>query len=105
MLAAGQDSYSIKTAHLLYGRVYDLLTDGRIVVYVKDLLGENVVGWGAHFSEQRMTALDDFQAGRFSLAPALHLHTMPALSRLAYSAGLQLYSTGQFIWQHSPASQ
>jgi non-haem Fe2+, alpha-ketoglutarate-dependent halogenase len=48
-LAAGGDSYSISTAHLKYGRVYDLLTDARIVSYVKDLLGENVVGWGTHF--------------------------------------------------------
>lgn len=49
VLASGQDNYSIKTAHLLYGKVYDLLTDARIVAYVKDLLGENVVGWGSHF--------------------------------------------------------
>jgi non-haem Fe2+, alpha-ketoglutarate-dependent halogenase len=48
-LAAGGDSYSISTAHLKYGRVYDLLTDTRIVSYIKDLLGENVIGWGTHF--------------------------------------------------------
>ena len=45
-LAAGGDSYSISTAHLRYGRVYDLLTDPRIVASIKDLLGENVVAWG-----------------------------------------------------------
>jgi hypothetical protein len=44
VLASGQDSYSIKTAHLLYGRVYDLLTNPRIVAHVTDLLGENVIG-------------------------------------------------------------
>jgi non-heme Fe2+,alpha-ketoglutarate-dependent halogenase len=49
VLASGQDNYSIKTAHLLYGKVYDLLTDARIVAYIKDLLGENVVGWGSHY--------------------------------------------------------
>jgi hypothetical protein len=48
-LAAGGDSYSISTAHLRYGRVYDLLTQPRIVACVKDLLGENVVAWGSHF--------------------------------------------------------
>src|SRR4051812_11753231 len=48
-LAAGGDSYSISTAHLRYGRVYDLLTDPRIVSYVKDLLGNDVIGWGSHF--------------------------------------------------------
>lgn len=48
-LAAGGDSYSISTAHLRYGRVYDILTDPRIVARVKDLLGEDVIGWGSHF--------------------------------------------------------
>jgi non-haem Fe2+, alpha-ketoglutarate-dependent halogenase len=48
-LAAGADSYSISTAHLRHGRVYDLLTEPRIVAYVKDLLGENIIGWGSHF--------------------------------------------------------
>ena len=48
-VAAGGNSYSISSAHLEYGRVYDLLTHERIVSVVKDLLGENVVGWGSHF--------------------------------------------------------
>src|ERR1700754_102212 len=39
-LAAGGDSYSISTAHLKHGRVYDLLTEPRIVSRVRDLLGE-----------------------------------------------------------------
>ncbi len=49
VLAAGGNSYSISTAHLKYGRVYDLLTHPRIVAYVRDLLGENVIAWGSHF--------------------------------------------------------
>ncbi len=48
-LAAGGDSYSISTAHLRHGRVYDLLTHPRIVAYIKDLLGDDVIGWGSHF--------------------------------------------------------
>src|ERR1700761_3899299 len=48
-LAAGGDSYSISTAHLKYGRVYDILTDARIVGRVRDLIGENVIAWGSHF--------------------------------------------------------
>jgi chlorinating enzyme len=48
-IAAGGDSYSISTAHAKHGRVYDILTDRRIVACVKDLLGENVVAWGSHF--------------------------------------------------------
>ncbi len=48
-LAAGGDSYSISTAHLRYRRVYDILTDRRIVARIQDLIGENVVAWGSHF--------------------------------------------------------
>jgi non-heme Fe2+,alpha-ketoglutarate-dependent halogenase len=48
-LAAGGDSYSISTAHLRHGRVYDLLRDRRIVAYLRDLLGEDIIGWGSHF--------------------------------------------------------
>jgi non-haem Fe2+, alpha-ketoglutarate-dependent halogenase len=49
VLASGGTSYSISTAHLKYGRVYDILTDRRIVAHVRDLLGENVIAWGSHF--------------------------------------------------------
>jgi hypothetical protein len=49
VLAAGGSSYSISTAHLSYGKVYDLLTHPRIVAHVRDLLGENVIGWGSHY--------------------------------------------------------
>jgi non-heme Fe2+,alpha-ketoglutarate-dependent halogenase len=48
-IAAGGDSYSISSAHLTYGRVYDLLSEPRIVAFVKDILGEDVIGWGSHF--------------------------------------------------------
>ncbi len=47
--AEGGNSYSISSAHMKYGRVYDILTDRRIVDCVSDLLGENVIGWGSHF--------------------------------------------------------
>jgi ectoine hydroxylase-related dioxygenase (phytanoyl-CoA dioxygenase family) len=49
VVAAGGNSYSISTAHLSYGPVYDLLTHPRIVAVVRDLLGDNVVGWGSHY--------------------------------------------------------
>ena len=47
--AAGGDSYSISSAHLSYPLAYDLLTDERIVAPVRDLLGDDVIGWGSHF--------------------------------------------------------
>ncbi len=48
-VAQGGDSYSISSAHLRHGRVWDVLRDRRIVACVRDLLGENVIGWGSHF--------------------------------------------------------
>lgn len=47
--AEGKDSYSISSAHLRHGRVWDVLTNPRIVAVVRDLLGPSVVGWGSHF--------------------------------------------------------
>lgn len=49
VIAAGGDSYSISSAHLKYGPVYDILTNPRIVDYISDLFGENVIAWGSHF--------------------------------------------------------
>ncbi|MEM9586369.1 MAG: phytanoyl-CoA dioxygenase family protein [Planctomycetota bacterium] len=48
-VASGGDSYSISSAHLKHGLVYDLLCDSVIVDCVADLLGPNVIGWGSHF--------------------------------------------------------
>lgn len=48
-VAEGKDSYSISSAHLRHGRVWDVLTNPRVVAIVADLLGPDVVGWGAHF--------------------------------------------------------
>jgi non-heme Fe2+,alpha-ketoglutarate-dependent halogenase len=47
--AAGKDSYSISSAHLKHAVAWDLLTNPQIVAYVRDLLGDNVIGWGSHF--------------------------------------------------------
>ncbi len=49
VMAEGGDSYSINSAHLSYGRVFDLLAHQRIVAPLKDLLGADLIGWGAHF--------------------------------------------------------
>lgn len=48
-IAAGGNSYSISTAHMKHARVYDILTHPRLVGYVADLLGDDVVAWGSHF--------------------------------------------------------
>jgi non-heme Fe2+,alpha-ketoglutarate-dependent halogenase len=48
-VAAGGNSYSISTAHMKHGRVYDMLTNSRIVDCVADILGNDVIAWGSHF--------------------------------------------------------
>lgn len=48
-LARGDSSYSINTAHLRFGEIHDLMRHPRIIAPVKDLLGDDLVGWGAHF--------------------------------------------------------
>jgi non-heme Fe2+,alpha-ketoglutarate-dependent halogenase len=48
-ISEGNNSYSISTAHLKFGEIYDLMHHPAIVTPVKDLLGGNLVAWGAHF--------------------------------------------------------
>src|SRR6266542_4210953 len=65
-VAEGKDSYSISSAHLRHGRVWDVLTNPRVVSIVSDLIGAavkpgsagdrsrgtsepSVVAWGSHF--------------------------------------------------------
>ena len=43
-----RNSYSINTYHLVCQRLYDLAVDPRILAYVKDILGEEIVLWGQH---------------------------------------------------------
>ena len=45
----GADSYSIVSAHMKHGIVWDLLRDRRITAYVGDILGSDFICWGAHF--------------------------------------------------------
>ena len=47
-IAEGGDGYSISSAHLKHGRVYDLMRDSRLVDYIRDLIGPDIIGWGAH---------------------------------------------------------
>ena len=49
VITEGGDSYSISSAHLKYGKVYDLLCHAGIVAVVRDILGEDVIGWGSHY--------------------------------------------------------
>ena len=48
-LADGGSSYSINGAHRRFAEVWDLMHNKAIVDAVADILGPNVVAWGAHF--------------------------------------------------------
>jgi ectoine hydroxylase-related dioxygenase (phytanoyl-CoA dioxygenase family) len=47
--AGGADSYSIISGHIKHSRIYDMIHDERILRYVRDIIGDNIVCWGAHF--------------------------------------------------------
>ena len=49
MHAAGADSYSIISGHVKHARIYDIACDERILRYVRDIIGDDIVCWGAHF--------------------------------------------------------
>lgn len=47
--AAGWDAYSINGWQLRCAGMYDMIIEPRILDYVQDLLGEDLICWGAHF--------------------------------------------------------
>ena len=100
--AAGWDAYSINGWQRHCAGMWDLCTEPRILDYVQDLLGEDLVCWGAHFfckqpgDERRVSwhqdasywpltpsrtvtvwlAIDDADEGNGAMAvvPRSHLH-------------------------------
>ena len=47
--AAGGNSYSINGWHRHCAGIHDLVTEPRILDYVQDLLGEDLICWGTHY--------------------------------------------------------
>ncbi|HJP30247.1 MAG: phytanoyl-CoA dioxygenase family protein [Candidatus Latescibacteria bacterium] len=47
--AAGWDAYSINGWQLRCRGMYDMIVEPRILDYVQDLLGQDLICWGAHF--------------------------------------------------------
>ena len=45
----GQNSYSINGWHRTCRSIHDLVTEPRILDYVQDLLGEDLICWGTHY--------------------------------------------------------
>lgn len=46
---AGHDAYAINSWHNLCPGIYDLATNDRILDYVQDILGENLICWASHY--------------------------------------------------------
>ena len=47
--ARGQNSYSINGWHRTCRSIHDLVTEPRILDYLEDLLGEDLICWGTHY--------------------------------------------------------
>ena len=46
---AGRDAYEINEYHHCCQGIYDVVTNPRLLDYVEDLLGPNIVCWGSHY--------------------------------------------------------
>jgi non-heme Fe2+,alpha-ketoglutarate-dependent halogenase len=106
VLAAGGNSYSISSAHLKYGRVYDLLTDRRIVEHVADLLGDDVVAWGAHYfcklpHDGKAVAWHQ-DASYWPLTPSKTVTVWLAIDDVDRENGCMRYLPGSHLFGHLP---
>jgi hypothetical protein len=45
----GRDAYAINGYHIRCEGLWDILTEPRILDYVEDLIGPDIIGWGSHF--------------------------------------------------------
>ena len=45
----GRDSYAINGYHMRCRGLWDIVTEPRILDYVEDIVGPNIIAWGTHF--------------------------------------------------------
>ena len=45
----GRDSYAINGYHMRCQGLWDIVTEPRILDYVEDIVGPNIIAWGTHF--------------------------------------------------------
>ncbi|MBZ0289621.1 MAG: phytanoyl-CoA dioxygenase family protein, partial [Anaerolineae bacterium] len=119
--AAGWNSYSINGWHKTCAGIYDLVQTPRILDYVQDLLGENLICWGTHFFSKMpgdgkrvswhqdasywpltpsktvtvWLAIDDadLQNGAMQVIPGSHIHGQVAYETSAEGENNVLYQT------------
>ena len=49
VMATGQGSFSLSSAHLKFGKVYDLMHHPRIIACVEELIGPELIGLASHY--------------------------------------------------------
>ena len=107
VIAEGGSSYSIISAHMKYGKVYDLLTHPRIVACVKDLIGEDVIGWGAHYfckmPHDSKTVGWHQDAGYWPLSPSKTVTVWLAIDDAAVENGAMRFIAGSHHLGHLTA--
>jgi len=103
-LADGYDGYSIVSAHIKHGRVYDLLSHPAIVGWMSDLLGTDLVCWGAHYfckvagDEKQVTWHQD--ANYWPITPARAITAWLAVDDVDVGNGCMRFVTGSH--RHGP---
>ena len=103
-LADGYDGYSIVSAHMKHGRVYDLLSHPSIVGWMSDLLSTDLVCWGAHYfckvagDEKQVTWHQD--ANYWPISPARAVTAWLAVDDVDVENGCMRFVTGSH--RHGP---
>lgn len=109
VLSQGGSSYSIISAHMKYGRVYDLLNHPKIVSCVRDILGEDVIGWGAHYfckmPNDSKTVGWHQDAGYWPLTPSKTITVWLAIDDATTENGAMRFVTGSHLLGHISSSQ
>ncbi len=106
VMNSGGGSYSILSAHLKYKTAYDLLTHPSIVAYVKDLLGNDIVAWGAHYfckmpQDGKMVAWHQ-DASYWPLTPSKTVTVWLAIDDADVDNGCMRFLSGSHLHGHLP---
>lgn len=109
VLSHGGNSYSIISAHMRYGRVYDLLNHPKIVSCVRDILGEDVIGWGAHYfckmPNDSKTVGWHQDAAYWPLTPSKTITVWLAIDDATTANGAMRFVAGSHLFGHITSRQ
>ncbi|RKU31307.1 phytanoyl-CoA dioxygenase family protein [Candidatus Poribacteria bacterium] len=109
VLSQGGSSYSIISAHMKYGKVFDLLNHPKIVSCVSDILGEDVIGWGAHYFckmpyDTKIVGWHQ-DAGYWPLTPSKTITVWLAIDDATVENGAMRFVAGSHLLGHITSRQ